>query len=184
MPMRRLALGSVRETIRSAEATHERSADFLEAFSKRQLIDLVLVLQRRLGAAREEEAFMMELPDAGAASLAYPDRSSIADILNAAPLDEDRVHHLVHHLLSRLLALHAQIGSADRRPEATSCLSPREMTVLQWMKEGKTNWEIAKILGLSERTVRFHVGSIFEKLDVTSRTQAVAQALDTGLIAS
>ena len=63
-------------------------------------------------------------------------------------------------------------------------LSPRERTVLIWMKEGKTNWEIAKILGLSERTVRFHVGSIFEKLGVTSRTQAVARALGSGLIAS
>jgi DNA-binding CsgD family transcriptional regulator len=52
------------------------------------------------------------------------------------------------------------------------------------MKEGKTNWEIARILGLSERTVRFHVGGIFEKLDVTSRTQAVARALGSGLIAS
>lgn len=71
--------------------------------------------------------------------------------------------------------------AADKQP----ChLSPRELTVLLWMKEGKTNWEIARIVGLSERTVRFHVGSIFEKLDVTSRTQAVARALGAGLIAS
>jgi DNA-binding CsgD family transcriptional regulator len=52
------------------------------------------------------------------------------------------------------------------------------------MKEGKTNWEIAKIVGLSERTVRFHVGNIFNILDVKSRTQAVACALGDGLIAS
>ena len=63
-------------------------------------------------------------------------------------------------------------------------LSPRELTVLLWMKEGKTNWEIARILGVSERTVRFRAGSIFEKLAVTSHTQAVARALEAGLIAS
>jgi DNA-binding CsgD family transcriptional regulator len=61
-------------------------------------------------------------------------------------------------------------------------LSPREMTVLLWMKEGKTNWEIARIVGVTERTVRFHVEGIFMKLDVSSRTQAVAVAMGHGLL--
>lgn len=61
-------------------------------------------------------------------------------------------------------------------------LSPREMTVLQWMKEGKTNWEIARIVGVTERTVRFHVEGIFMKLDTSSRTQAVAVAMEHGLL--
>ncbi|WP_447973005.1 LuxR family transcriptional regulator [Nitrospira sp. Kam-Ns4a] len=39
-------------------------------------------------------------------------------------------------------------------------LTKREREVLEWMKEGKTNWEIGRILGISERTVRFHVGNI------------------------
>jgi LuxR family transcriptional regulator, quorum-sensing system regulator CviR len=61
-------------------------------------------------------------------------------------------------------------------------LSPREVTVLLWMKEGKTNWEIAQIVGVTERTVRFHVEGIFMKLDVGSRTQAVAVAIEHGLL--
>ncbi|MBU6479847.1 MAG: autoinducer binding domain-containing protein [Nitrospirae bacterium] len=61
-------------------------------------------------------------------------------------------------------------------------LSPREVTVLMWMKEGKTNWEIARIVGVTERTVRFHVEGIFMKLDVSSRTQAVAVAMEHGLL--
>lgn len=61
-------------------------------------------------------------------------------------------------------------------------LSPRELSVLNWMKMGKTNWEISQILGVTERTVRFHVESIFNKLDVTSRTQAVALAMENGLL--
>jgi DNA-binding CsgD family transcriptional regulator len=61
-------------------------------------------------------------------------------------------------------------------------LSSREMTVLLWMKEGKTNWEIARIVGVTERTVRFHVEGIFTKLDASSRTQAVAVAMEHGLL--
>jgi len=61
-------------------------------------------------------------------------------------------------------------------------LSPREQTVLLWMKEGKTNWEIARIVGVTERTVRFHVEGIFMKLDASSRTQAVAVAMEHGLL--
>jgi len=60
-------------------------------------------------------------------------------------------------------------------------LSPREVTILNWMKNGKTNWEIGKILGVTERTVRFHIEGIFAKLEVTSRSQAVATAIEHGL---
>lgn len=60
-------------------------------------------------------------------------------------------------------------------------LSSREVTILNWMKNGKTNWEIGKILGVSERTIRFHIESIFSKLEVTSRSQAVATAIEHGL---
>jgi len=62
-----------------------------------------------------------------------------------------------------------------------TALSPREVTILNWIKNGKTNWEIAQITGVTERTIRFHVESIFSKLDVTSRTQAVAVAVQHGL---
>lgn len=68
--------------------------------------------------------------------------------------------------------------------ESIDILSPREKTVLNWMRHGKTNWEISKILGVSERTVRFHVEGIFNKLNVTSRTQAVAYAVENGLQAA
>lgn len=64
-----------------------------------------------------------------------------------------------------------------------NALSPRELSVLNWIKNGKTNWEISRILGLSERTVRFHVENIFAKLDVSSRTHAVALAVENGLLA-
>ena len=50
------------------------------------------------------------------------------------------------------------------------------------MQEGKTTWEIAKILGVSQGTVKFHVGNILRKLGASSRPQAVAIALKAGLL--
>lgn len=71
--------------------------------------------------------------------------------------------------------------SAPKTDRCVKELSSREVTILNWMKNGKTNWEIGKILGVSERTVRFHIESIFSKLEVTSRSQAVATAIEHGL---
>jgi DNA-binding CsgD family transcriptional regulator len=56
-------------------------------------------------------------------------------------------------------------------------LSKREIEVLSWLKEGKTSWEIARILLISERTVNFHVSNIIKKLDANNRTHAVALAV-------
>jgi serine/threonine protein kinase/DNA-binding CsgD family transcriptional regulator len=60
--------------------------------------------------------------------------------------------------------------------------SPRELEVLQLAAGGLTNKEIAYRLGISERTVEFHMGSIFNKTTTDSRTEAVALALGRGWI--
>ena len=56
-------------------------------------------------------------------------------------------------------------------------LTPREAEVLYWVSEGKTNPEIALILGSSRRTVEKHVEHILEKLGVETRTAAANLAL-------
>lgn len=61
-------------------------------------------------------------------------------------------------------------------------LTSRELEILQWVKAGKSSWEIGQILSVSERTVNFHVGNICRKLDVSTRAQAVAVAMHSGLI--
>jgi len=63
-------------------------------------------------------------------------------------------------------------------------LSKREEEVLTWSKRGKSSWEISAILDISERTVNFHVNNIMQKLNAVSRTQAVAVAIERGLIAT
>ena len=55
--------------------------------------------------------------------------------------------------------------------------SPRELEVLELTAQGLTNKEIAYRLGISERTVQYHLNSIFNKTATNSRTEAVAQAI-------
>ncbi|WP_459618680.1 response regulator transcription factor [Bordetella sp. 2513F-2] len=61
-------------------------------------------------------------------------------------------------------------------------LSGRECECLYWAALGKTSWEIAAILGLSEHTVNFHLKNACAKLQVHNRRAAVAQALQRGLL--
>jgi two-component system, NarL family, response regulator YdfI len=65
---------------------------------------------------------------------------------------------------------------------AVQSLSPREIEVLRMMAEGLGNKEIASRMKLSEHTVKFHISSIFTKLDVSSRTEAVTLGVRLGLV--
>lgn len=61
-------------------------------------------------------------------------------------------------------------------------LTPREIEVLGMMAEGAGNKEIAHRLGISEHTVKFHVGSILSKMGVASRTEAVTVGIRRGFV--
>ncbi|MDH5545656.1 MAG: helix-turn-helix transcriptional regulator [Gammaproteobacteria bacterium] len=63
-----------------------------------------------------------------------------------------------------------------------SLLTSREKTVLRWAMEGKSAWEIGTILGITERTVKFHFTNIYRKMGVSSRSQAIVQALGKGIV--
>lgn len=61
-------------------------------------------------------------------------------------------------------------------------LSSRENEVLNWLGAGKSSWDISMVLGISERTVNFHVYNLMRKLGAINRPQAVAIAASHGLI--
>ena len=67
-------------------------------------------------------------------------------------------------------------GHAAASRLAHAALTPRETEVLSWLAKGKTNRDIADILGLSHRTVNKHLEHIFEKLGVETRAAAAALA--------
>jgi DNA-binding CsgD family transcriptional regulator len=70
----------------------------------------------------------------------------------------------------------------QRKPEAGGLLSARELEVLRWTADGKTAWELGRILGISEQTVARHVSSAAQKLGCVNKVQAVAKALRLGLV--
>ncbi len=61
-------------------------------------------------------------------------------------------------------------------------MSARELDCLRWTAAGKTAWEASRILGISERTVRFHLNAAREKLNCATTTQAVAKAVARRMI--
>ena len=84
--------------------------------------------------------------------------------------------YLEPRVASKLLA---EVTSPHRRAPA---LSDREREVLRLVAEGLPTKQIALSLSISERTVKFHVNSIFHKLGADNRAQAVALAAQRGLL--
>ncbi|MGW8319060.1 MAG: response regulator [Candidatus Promineifilaceae bacterium] len=75
-----------------------------------------------------------------------------------------------------------QVTRVSETSKISEELTARELEVLQLLAQGLQNKEIAAKLIISERTVKFHVSSILSKLDVGNRTEAVAVAVQKGLI--
>lgn len=91
-----------------------------------------------------------------------------------------RLQMLVPHLhctFARVLAEESANG-----PKSPAAITQREAEILAWVREGKTNQEIALILQLSPLTVKNHARNIFKKLGVSTRSQAVARAINLRLI--
>jgi LuxR family transcriptional regulator, maltose regulon positive regulatory protein len=73
-------------------------------------------------------------------------------------------------------------GERQAGPRIAETLAPRERTVLELIGEGRSNKEIARLLGIAPETVKSHVKRIFEKLSVGKRAQAIARAQSLGLV--
>jgi DNA-binding CsgD family transcriptional regulator len=76
----------------------------------------------------------------------------------------------------------ALVDAVDAAASQDAALTPRELEVLTLLAEGASNKTIARRLGISIHTVKFHVGSLLDKLDASGRTDAVAHAARLGVI--
>lgn len=100
----------------------------------------------------------------------------------ASATADSRGEAVVRCLAPHLLLAFSRLRRAKRSPSGQPVVSPREKEVLQWLKQGKSSWDISRILGIRERTVNFHVANIMRKLGTYNRAQAVAAALHRQLI--
>jgi NarL family two-component system response regulator YdfI len=107
------------------------------------------------------------------------DRSTLFDTIRAAARGETL---LKPEIMARVLARSGKPGTMTRSEESIS-LTDRELEVLQSVAHGERSKEIAVLLGISERTVKAHLASIYNKLGVDSRAAAIAIAAQMGLLA-
>lgn len=84
------------------------------------------------------------------------------------------------NLAKRLLQEFARLKKENERPEEAVILSEREIEVLERVRGGSTNKEIAAALYISENTVNYHMKNIFSKLHLRNRSQVVAWAIEHG----
>lgn len=95
-----------------------------------------------------------------------------AEKLGATPLRE----------ACRDLARRARLGLPGTAPPVADTLTPREVSVLRLVADGRTNRQIGDELFISEKTVSVHVSRVMAKLGAASRTEAVAVAYQRGLL--
>ena len=73
-------------------------------------------------------------------------------------------------------------GESSGEESLIEPLTAREKEVLQLMAQGLANKQIALALAISEHTVKFHLSSLYAKLGISSRTEAVRRGIELGLI--
>lgn len=127
-----------------------------------------------------EDELMLRGLQAGARGylLKDSDRQTLLDTITAAARGDTL---LKPEILSRVLALQQATAALSRENEE-SPLTDRELEVLRAVALGERNKEIAYKLGISERTVKAHLTSIYNKFGVDSRAAAVAIATQNGLL--
>ncbi len=104
-----------------------------------------------------------------------------ADDYLTKPASAEEVLAAIESRLIRHQLLHKSGGVPDFSspvPLESLGLTPREAEVLLWVTQGKLNADVGTILNISEKTVKIHLGHIFEKLQVENRTAAGLMAIE------
>lgn len=127
-----------------------------------------------------EDEMMLRGLQAGARGYLLKDtnRENLLDTIQAAAKGETLLRP---EILARVLAVHSSPVTAPVSKN-DSALTERELEVLQSASRGERNKEIAYKLGITERTVKAHLQSIYQKFNVDSRAAAVAIAAQQGLL--
>ncbi len=145
----------------------------------------VLILELRPGEAVPADAAAFD----GALLVLSDDAAMAADMALAGVLPSASgerqvaaaVAALAEGLVVRTPALREPPGFARADPAVRPLLTPREVEVLAAVGQGMSNKAIARRLGISAHTVKYHLEAIFAKLDVRSRAEAVTRGLRLGV---
>src|SRR6266567_3174694 len=156
-----------------ANLPNRQSMEALKQIKQLNLDTRVLLL-----SAQDREEYLYETLRAGVDGYVLKDIApdELAQAIRAVARGEVLVQpRLAGRLLSRF-------GKQSRGNYPYETLTAREQEVLQLLARGLRNKEIAARLNVSERTVNFHLANIYQKLNVSGRTEALSKALEQGLI--
>jgi DNA-binding NarL/FixJ family response regulator len=152
-------------------------------------LDGVAVLQRLRERGAATRAIAFTVFDTDDRIIGAVEAGAAGYLLKGAPSAElfeaIRVVHRGGSLLQPLVASTVMRHVASQgQPHAsrTVTLTDREQQVLERLARGMSNKEIAAALGVTERTAKFHVASLFTKLGAGNRTEAVTRAVQAGLV--
>lgn len=140
-------------------------------------IDLSRFRERALTSAAIVAPVHLPFGQIGAASFLSPDRD-LEDLSSAYEAHGDALA-----LLARIFVA-SYVKATERRSAQVGSimLSKREVECLRWAAAGKTNDEIAIILGLKRTTIRFHIRTAAQKLNAVNRDQALFKAAQLGFL--
>lgn len=134
-------------------------------------------------AGRDSAALVVVAPFFGDQTARALIRSGARGLLMLS-VNAEELHHAVHRVGSGRRYITPSVAAAMAEHVGSPGLTMREVCLLQLLSRGLTNKEIARSLGIADGTVKTHTRSIFSKLGVSNRTQAVAVAARRGILAS
>ena len=150
-------------------------------------LDGVEVLRRLRASGTRTRVIVFTVFDTDERIIAAVEAGAAGYLLKGAPRAD--VFAAVHVVAGGGSLLASPASSAVLRrlrgteaPSSEPSLTPRERLVLEHLARGLGNKQIAAQLGITERTVKFHVSGVFAKLGATNRTEAVARAARAGLV--
>lgn len=145
----------------------------------------------RMTFSRDQAALLNECKRVGVHSIIvapFPNRDGGCNIVGVSKRHPERPDPkrvaILQAVCTQTWCRYADLaeGYAGNGPDEI-VLTGRELEILKWVKDGKSNSEISQITNLSIKTVEYHVGNLLKKLGATNRTTAVVIALKHRLLA-
>ncbi|MBX9844430.1 MAG: autoinducer binding domain-containing protein [Xanthobacteraceae bacterium] len=162
--------------------------DPVVTIAKRTMQPFVWSREENAGNVPETVRFFGEAADFGIRSgVSIPvrggfGRTALLTLAADRPSADAEVRNSIH-AITAVAFVHVHLNRLVRAPHSTMVvLTPRQSLCLSWASMGKTMDEIAELLGISERAVRFHVKGARDRLNATNTTHAVRLAVEQGLI--
>ena len=173
-------------------AGHAETGEQAVALYREHRPDVVLMDLRMpvLGGVEATRTITTEFPDARVLALTtYQGDADVAGALDAGARGYLLKHMLMTEVIAAIRAIHRGewvippgVAASLARHHENEGLTPRELEVLGLVAQGLANKDIALAIGRTDETVKIHLKSVFAKLKVATRTEAVRVAVSRGLV--